>query len=186
MLEKVRESQCIITKTVFLSYFKGLPHVPSNLKLDTAKKASTVKEILLTEYINNELFAEEVAFTDKRHLNRVLNHPITWAECTEFKKKLFCRMHLWSQSADEIRSLKKINDASHTSKKVKKEISYYRSLPEVPANLQLDTAIIGRKVKEILQRESIPHDIFAQVAHLYKSEVCTHLNHPKPWVKCTE
>jgi hypothetical protein len=93
-------------RRAFVSNFKNLPDVSSDLELDTRKVAKRVKEILLTEGISQKLFARSVLSLRSNHYDSLLNGPRPWSECSEYKKKVFFRMHLWSQSPQEIMTLK--------------------------------------------------------------------------------
>ncbi len=173
-------------REIFVANFNKLPEVPPNLKLNTAEVAQTVKEILDKKCISVKLFGKEVVSLHRNETGKLLAKPPHWNECSDYKKKLYFRIHQWSQSADEIQSLEDLNKSECPQKNVL-YLSNFNKLPDVPSNFQLDTAKTARTIKDILQREHISYDLFAR--HI----CCNHPNHlfmlltnPKPWSECTE
>ncbi len=172
------------SKAKFQDNFKLLPVVPPNTKLDTAKVAQTIKDILIKNCLTLILVSKELHLGCERDCGKLLKNPTPWYKCTEYRKKLYFRMHQWSQSADEIQSLEAIRDSTNIRKF---SVASYKSLPEVPSDLELDTAKIARTVKEILKKESITYDLFSkEVVLIHEKVLCEILNSPILWTKCTE
>jgi hypothetical protein len=90
-LQALSESQ---NKKRNSSQFTKLPNVPSDLELKTEKVAGTSYGAL----------AKQVVSMHTSDFGKLLRNP--WSKCTEYQKKLWIKMDQWSQSADEMRSVK--------------------------------------------------------------------------------
>jgi hypothetical protein len=159
-----------------------LPDVPPNLELNTAQVAQSVKEILTKKCIPLNLFGKQVVSLGRAEIGVIFRKPTPWTECNELKRKLYFRMQQWSQSAEEIQFLESTRD----SKWNKTHFSSFKSLPDVPSDLQLDTENIYRIVDGILKRESISRGLFAkEVVYVHISNFARLFNNIA-WNECTE
>ncbi len=158
-------------------------NVPDNLQLNTASVTRTIKGILKAKCITKTLFAKQVLSIDRSLFRYFLNQPTPWVKCSEHKKKMYLKMHEWSQSSDAIQLL-----ATQTDSKRKRRTFYYsKDLFEVPPEVELDTATVVRTLDEILESESITRGVFAKhVVGLDASRFGKLLNHPTPWSECFE
>ncbi len=73
--------------------------------LDTEKVARTFKSVLIAEKINQSLVAHEVIKICPTVVNKLINHPIKWSECSGKNKKLYKRMNDWCKCNEDVKRL---------------------------------------------------------------------------------
>jgi hypothetical protein len=174
--EKRKKKQCNNSKNL-------LPNVSAHPDLDTGRIVCTIQVILKAKDIPVSVFAKQVFGLDPRKILRMIRAPKPWAKCNEYQKKLYLKMHQWSQSSDAIRSLAALKE----SQAKMSHLSYIKSLPKVHPSVKLDTAKISSTLDHILQSESIMRHYFAdKVLKLNQSYLSTLLNRPVPWAECTK
>jgi hypothetical protein len=90
----------------FESSYRKLPNVPEHVELDTCVVAERVRAILKAERISGDLFSRHVVFVHASHVGELLRKPVPWSQCSEYKKRIFYKAHMWSQSPEQIKSLR--------------------------------------------------------------------------------
>jgi hypothetical protein len=122
-LEDILNKKCnaSYSSQVALPKSRWLPlEVASSIQLDTAQIAREIKHILHKTSITYDKFAREVANINRVELTMLIFKPKPWTECNESRKRVYIKMHKWSQLADEMRSMSHSEKDQSNSLKFKK------------------------------------------------------------------
>jgi hypothetical protein len=84
------------------SSIHNLAEVPEGVELDTQQLVRKIKYILKAEQISFVLFATKILSVNKKRIHDFLKDPLPWSSCTEYKKRVYYRMHQWARSPAEI------------------------------------------------------------------------------------
>jgi hypothetical protein len=84
---------------------RDLPRLSADTQLDTVQVANTVKSLLVDTGVGQRLFARQILGVAQSVLSDMFLKPKPWTECTSYKKRLYQRMHEWSQSKEEMEQL---------------------------------------------------------------------------------
>jgi hypothetical protein len=137
-------------------------------QLDTQEVSRTFKEILKSKKICQQSFSKRLGFISRSRFNDLVKHPLPWAACTDLCQRVYHKMHKWSQSTEETRSLQ----LTPGSQRVMQQLATSRAV---------------KNIKELLLRHSISRGLFAKkflnMNHSYFSKL---LNRPPAWTKCTD
>ncbi len=77
--------------------------------LDTEQIAHKVKELLVEHRIGQRLYAKVFLGITQARLSELLLKPKPWANCTEYRKTIYRRMHEWSESDESIAAMRALN-----------------------------------------------------------------------------
>jgi hypothetical protein len=183
-IEEIRRAKELCEGRNF-SNFQSLPELPAHSVLDTAEVAGKVRRILAAENILHEAFAKHVLSINVVSLGNLLRNPTVWTECADYRKKLYFRMHEWSQSSKDIRSLKVLVESERTELE-RLQLAIFKSLPDVPARLELNTAEVVSTLDQVLQSACLTRrDFGRKVLAMSTTEIYRLMNHPISWSKCT-
>jgi hypothetical protein len=149
--------------------------------IDVAALVKRVLNILQTKQISRFKLATEAMCIAPRYMTSLLNKETRWEKCTPYRKRLYRKLLLWSESSEAIEELL-----------VQKEREGWRwhrpkttSLPEVSAE-PLDTESIAFKARSLFVAMGLSKRRMARdVLGLHGQDVCQMLLSPKPWAECT-
>ena len=89
-----------------------------NEPLDTAEIGRKVRDLLILNRIGQRFYAKAYLNIQQCRLSEMLLRPKPWAECTQYRKRLYKMMHEWSQSEEKINSLKMTCQLNANSKRL--------------------------------------------------------------------
>jgi hypothetical protein len=164
----------------YLSNLENLPDVPDGVQLNTRQVADSVKDILEKEFISKKLFASFLSISVNL-LKKLIKSRTTWTECSEYRRKLYFKMHQWAQSHEEIRSLAAREAQTHVT-----FLSNLKKLPDVPHDVVLDTKRVASTVKHILSVKKISQRKFSRkILSFHVAEFSKLIRNPTPWAECS-
>jgi hypothetical protein len=133
--------------------------------IDTIKLAHLIKNMLADAKISQTVFAKEVAGIYQCDLSRYLSKPKPWAKCTEFQKRVFYKMHNWSQSPESVESLTTLSGSSRNGDN----------------NQEINTFELADKVNNLLAKLGMTQAEFARMLNIHHRVEFQLLSRPEPW-----
>jgi hypothetical protein len=152
--------------------------------LDTFQLTRILLTILDKHNLSQSLFAKQVLKIDLSQVNRLINYPKQWTECSDAQRMLYYKIHDWCESTEAIQALLAF---TKTNQWKRNQVSNLNNLPQVPDHLQLDTKKVAQVLKKVLASNCITNRSFAdRVVSINPTKLSCMLNEPKPWPECTE
>jgi hypothetical protein len=120
--------------------------------------ARTVNNILKVKCISFVNLARKVAHMKSTHVRKLLINPTPWPQCREYKKRIYLKLHRWSQSSEAVNELAGANLSRGFRAAFE---ATFRRLPDVPAGVELDTQHVVQTLVRVLEAKRIANVTFA-------------------------
>ena len=144
--------------------------------LDTTDLAHKVLVLLASHKVSTRIFAKLVLNMSRQNASELLYKPKVWYQPSARVRRHYRTMHSWLLAAEH--NVHTLAAIAGTRNKPRQEENGSSE------QIEIDTANVVRKVKELLSEFSISQRLFARcILGLARSTVSGLLARPKPWKK---